>query len=97
MKAVSIISIVYGGLGLLWATVVSVLIRVQEAFFKNIPWPAEVYDIIDLPALLDRVYGVIGSLFPFVFFIAILYIISGILHLAGKRWPEIHANKGRCL
>jgi hypothetical protein len=84
MKAVSIISIVYGSLGLIWATVVSVVIRVQKAFFEHFPWPPEVHEIIDMPALLDSVYGLIGNIFPFVFLIAVLYIISGILFLAGK-------------
>ncbi len=84
MKAVSIISIVYGALGLLWALVISVVIRVQEAFFQHFPWPPEVQEIIDMPAMLESVYDVIGNLFPFVFLIAALYILSGILHLAGK-------------
>ncbi len=84
MKAVSIISIIYGALGLMWATVVTVLIRVQEALFQHYPWPPEVSEFIDMPAMLDSVYGVIGNLFPFVFLIALLYIISGILHLSGK-------------
>ena len=84
MKAVSIISIVYGALGLVWATVVSVVIRVQEAFFQHFPWPPETQEIIDMPAMLDSVYELIGNLFPFVFLIAALYILSGILYLAGK-------------
>ena len=84
MKAVSIISIVYGALGLVWAAVVSVIIRVQEAIFENFPWPDEVYEVIDVPALLESVYGLIGNLFPYVFLIAIIYILSGILYLSGK-------------
>jgi hypothetical protein len=84
MKAVSIISIVYGALGLIWATVISVVIRVQEALFEHFPWPPEVTEIVDMPAMLDAVYGLIGNIFPFVFLIAVLYIISGILQLAGK-------------
>jgi hypothetical protein len=84
MKAVSIISIVYGSLGLFWAAVVTVLIRLHEAFFQHFPWPPEVREIIDVPALLDSVYGLIGNLFPYVFLIAALYILSGILYLAGK-------------
>ena len=84
MKAVSIISIVYGSLGLIWATVVSVLIKVQAALFEHFPWPPEVYEVIDMPAILESVYELIGNIFPFVFLIAALYIISGILYLAGK-------------
>jgi hypothetical protein len=84
MKAVSIISIVYGALGLIWAAVVSVVIRVQKSLFEHFPWPPEVHEIIDMPAMLDSVYGLIGNIFPFVFLIAALYIISGILFLAGK-------------
>ncbi len=84
MKAVSIISIVYGTLGLLWAIVIAVLIRVQEAFLQHFPWPSEVTEVIDIPALLDAVYGMIGNIFPYIFLIAALYIISGILYLAGQ-------------
>ncbi|MCK4751778.1 MAG: hypothetical protein KAT15_32200, partial [Bacteroidales bacterium] len=84
MKAVSIVSIVYGSFGLIWAAVVTILIRVQEVLFENFPWPEELSEIVDLPALLESVYSVIGVLFPFVFLIALLYIISGILQLAGK-------------
>jgi hypothetical protein len=84
MKAVSIISIVYGALGLIWATVISVVIRVSGALFEHFPWPPEVYEVIDMPVVLDSVYGLIGNIFPFVFLIAALYIISGILYLAGK-------------
>jgi len=84
MKAVSIISIVYGALGLVWATVATVLIKVQEAFFQHFPWPPEVNEIIDIPVMMESVYRVVGYLFPFVFLIALLYIISGIFHLSGK-------------
>lgn len=84
MKAVSIISIVYGSLGLIWAAVVTVLIRLQEAFLQHFPWPPEVSEILDMPALLDSVYGLISNLFPYVFLIGALYILSGILYLAGK-------------
>jgi hypothetical protein len=84
MKAVSIISIVYGSFGLIWATVISVVIRVSGALFEHFPWPPEVSEVIDMPAVLDAVYGLMGNIFPFVFLIAALYIISGILYLAGK-------------
>ena len=84
MKAVSIISIVYGTLGLIWVSVASALIRVQKAFFENFPFPDEVYDYIDIDALLETVYSMMGFLFPFVFVIGIIYILSGILHLAGN-------------
>ena len=91
MKAVSIISIVYGSLGLIWAAVVTVLIRLQEAFFLHFTWPPEVSEVIDIPALLDSVYGLIGNLFPYVFLIAALYILSGILYLAGKSSYKVMA------
>jgi hypothetical protein len=84
MKTVSIISIVYGVLGLIWAAAVNFIIRLQAAFFENFPWPPETYEYVDVPVLLESVYSVIGTVFPFVFLIAILYIISGILQLAGK-------------
>ena len=64
MKAVSIISIVYGTMGLIWATVISVVIKVQEAFFEHFPWPPEVSEVIDMPAMLESVYGLIGNIFP---------------------------------
>lgn len=84
MKAVSIISIVYGTMGMLWAAVVSLVIRFESAMFANFPWPPEVSDILDMPALLDTVYSVVGVLFPFVFLGAALYIVSGILQLTGN-------------
>ncbi len=84
MKTVSIISIVYGTVGLIWAAVVTFMIRIQSALMENFPWPPEVYDIIDIPSLLNSVYSVIGTLFPFVFLIAALYIVSGILQLSGR-------------
>ena len=84
MKAVSIISIVYGTVGLIWASLVTVMIRVYTALFENFPWPPEVSEFIDMPSFLDTVYSVIGTVFPFVFLIGILYIISGILQLARK-------------
>jgi len=62
MKTVSIISIVYGAFGLLWATMVTVMIRVQEAMMSNFPWPPEVHEIMDMPALLDSVYSIIGTI-----------------------------------
>jgi len=39
MKTVSIVSIVYGCLGLLWAAVASVVIKIQQAIIENIPFP----------------------------------------------------------
>ncbi len=85
MKAVSIISIVYGTMGLILATVISVVIKVQEAIFEHFPWPPEVSEVIDMPAMLESVYGLIGNIFPYIFLISALYILSGILYLAGKR------------
>ena len=84
MKTVSIISIVYGTLGLIWAAVVSAAIKLHQAIFENFPFPDEVYDYVDIDTLLAALYSMIGSLFPYVFIIGIIYILSGILHLAGK-------------
>jgi hypothetical protein len=84
MRAVSIVSIVYGAIGIIWATVVSVVIKFQSALFSNFPWPEEMYEYMDIPSFLETIYGVIGTIFPFVFLISLMYIISGILHLAGK-------------
>ena len=85
MKTVGIISIIYGVLGIIWAAVVSLVIRFQQAIFADFPWPMEVYDFLDMPALLDSVYGVIGTLIPFVFLGAALYIVSGIMLLNGNK------------
>ncbi|MFC2098748.1 hypothetical protein ACFLTA_00900 [Bacteroidota bacterium] len=84
MKTVSIVSIVYGAVGIFWAAVVTVMIRIQSALFSNFPWPDEVFEYIDMPSFLETIYSAIGTLFPFVFLIALLYIISGILQLIGK-------------
>ena len=50
MKTVSIVSIVYGTLGLIWAGVVTVIIKFQQAIFENFPFPDEVYDYLDINA-----------------------------------------------
>ena len=84
MRTVSIISIVYGSLGLLWAAVASIIIKVQKAIFESFPFPDELNEYMDITAFLDTVYGMIGSIFPFVFLIAIVFILSGILQLAGN-------------
>jgi hypothetical protein len=84
MKAVSIISIVYGSLGLIWAAVAGFVVRMQQAIFEQISFPPEIYDYLDFPALMQVVYDILGSLFPFVYLIGILYITSGILQLNGK-------------
>ena len=65
MKAVSIVSIVYGSFGILWAAVVTVVIKIQSAMFSNFPWPEEVYEFIDFPSFLETIYSVIGTIFPF--------------------------------
>lgn len=84
MKVVSIISIIYGALGLIWASVGLLVIRIQAALFSNFPWPEEATEVIDMPSFLDTMYTAIGTIMPFVFLIAILYIVSGILQLTGK-------------
>lgn len=84
MKTVSIISILYGVFGLFWSAATMVIMRVQEAIFTDFPWPPEVREIVDIPALMDTAYSIVGTLFPFVILVAILYIISGILQLSGK-------------
>ena len=84
MKTVSIISIVYGTLGLIWAAVISIIIKVQQALYENLPFPDDVNEIIDISAFTDSIYGTIGTLIPFIFIIAAIYIISGILHLTGN-------------
>ena len=84
MKAVSIVSIVYGAFGILWAAIVTAVIKIQSALFSNFPWPDELSEIMDVPTFLETIYGVIGTIFPFVYLISLMYIISGILQLIGK-------------
>ena len=84
MRTVSIVSIVYGTLGLIWGVVVTVIIKVQQAIFEDFTFPDEVYDYLDISSFLDSIYGIMGTLFPFVFLIAVIYILSGILQLSGN-------------
>jgi hypothetical protein len=84
MRTVSIISIVYGSLGLVWAAVASIIIKLQKAILGNFTFPDELNEYMDINAFLDTIYSMLGSLFPFVFLIAILFILSGILHLTGN-------------
>ena len=89
MRAVSIISIVYGALGLIWAAIVSMVIRIQRSIFENFPFPEEVYEYIDINAFMETIYSVIGALIPFIFVIAVIYIMSGILYLTGNKTFKI--------
>jgi hypothetical protein len=84
MKPVSIISIVYGALGIIWGTAVSMIIHLQATVIGNIPFPEEVTSIIDVQALIAALDNIWKVLFPFIFVIATIYIISGILHLTSK-------------
>ena len=85
MKTVSIISIAYGVLGLIWGTVVSVILKIESALFSNMPFPEEVQSIMDVPALMEALNGIWQFLLPFILVIAVIYILSGILHLTGKQ------------
>jgi|GEM_PF-2321719 len=85
MKPVSIISIIYGALGIVWSTGINVLIHFQASVISNIPMPDEVASIMDIPGIMATLGDIWGLLFPFVLIIGIIYIISGILQLTGRQ------------
>jgi hypothetical protein len=85
MKPVSIISIIYGTLGIAWGSMISVLIRFQTSILSNIPLPDEAISIVDVPKLFTVLNDTWRLLFPFIFVIGTIYIISGILNLAGRQ------------
>lgn len=84
MKAVSIISIVYGTLGIIWGTIILVVVKVQEVIISNIPFPDEVLQIVDIPSMMEVLHGIMSFLMPFVLLIGVVYIVSGILGISGK-------------
>ncbi|KPK82010.1 MAG: hypothetical protein AMS27_14955 [Bacteroides sp. SM23_62_1] len=84
MKAVSIISIVYGTMGFIWSSIVLVGIGIQKAILENVPFPEEVLIYIDIPKMIEVIHGIMLFLMPFVFIIAAVYIVSGILGLSNK-------------
>jgi len=84
MKAVSIISIVYGTLGIIWSTIILGVIRLEKAIISNIPFPDEAMEIIDIPAMMEVLHGIMSFLIPFVMLIGAVYIVSGILGINGK-------------
>lgn len=85
MRTISIISIAYGSLGIIWGTVTRVLIHVQTSFMENFPFPEEVYSIIDVRKLMEALNDMWGLMYPLIFLTATIYIISGILQLAGRQ------------
>jgi len=85
MRTISIISIAYGSLGIIWGTVTRVLVHVQTSLMEHFPFPEEVYSIMDIQKLMDALNGMWRLMYPFIFLIATIYIISGILHLAGRQ------------
>ena len=84
MKTVSIISIIYGVLGVIWGTMILAVMQVQQSFLEHFPWPPEVNQVIDMPALISALHSFWSYLMPFVVVIAIIYIVSGILGLSDK-------------
>ena len=84
MKTVSIISIVYGVLGVIWGTMLLAVMQVQKAIFENFPWPTELNQIIDMPAMISALHSFWSYLIPFVVIIAIIYMVSGILGLSDR-------------
>ena len=84
MKTVSIISIIYGVLGIIWGTMVLAAMQVQRAIFENFPWPDELNQFFDMPALISALHSFWSYIMPFVVVIAIIYMVSGILGLSEK-------------
>jgi hypothetical protein len=84
MKTVSIISIVYGVLGVIWGTLLLAVMQVQKAVFENFPWPTELDQFIDMPALISALHSFWSYIIPFVVVIAIIYMVSGILGLSDR-------------
>jgi len=84
MKTVSIISIIYGALGFMWALFVLFAIGIQHAILEHIPIPDEALKYVDIPKVLDTLHGILTLLVPFVFLIGLIYIVSGVLGLNGK-------------
>jgi len=85
MRAISIISIIYGVLGLIWGTVVRLLMQIYSALIENMPMPEEVTEIMDVKLMMGTIDSIWRLLYPFIIIISIIYIISGILKLAGKQ------------
>jgi len=79
MKTVSIISIVYGVLGLIWGTLLLAILRFETALISNIPFPAEVTELFDVKKMLHIINDIWSVLFPFIILIAVTYLVSGIL------------------
>jgi hypothetical protein len=84
MKTVSIISIIYGIFGFMWALLVLAATGMQKAIMSEIPMPEEALRFIDVPLVMDTLHGILTLMVPFVLFIGLIYIISGILGLNGK-------------
>jgi hypothetical protein len=84
MKTVSIISIVYGTLGIIWSTIILGVFKIEEAIVSNIPFPDEALEIIDIPTMFEVLHGIMSFLMPFVLLIGAVYIVSGILGINGK-------------
>lgn len=84
MKTISIISILYGTLGLIWGTLIMVIVRIQKAIFENFPFPDEINEYFDVQSMMEVLHDIWGWLLPFILVIAIVYIVSGILGLTDK-------------
>jgi hypothetical protein len=84
MKTVSIISIIYGVLGVIWGTMVLAVIHVQKTIFENFPWPPEMNQFVDVPAMMSALHSFWSYLMPFIVVIALIYLVSGILGLSEK-------------
>ena len=81
MKTVSIISIVYGTLGFIWATLIMIALDIQKSIIENIPVPEEALKYVNVTAIMESLHSIMSLLVPFVFLIGLIYIISGILGL----------------
>jgi hypothetical protein len=84
MKTVSIISIIYGTFGFMWAMMILLAVGIQKAIFSKIPIPEDALKYVNIPLVMDTLHGILTLLVPFVFLIGIIYITSGVLGLNGK-------------
>jgi hypothetical protein len=85
MKTISIISIIYGVLGLIWGTVIKVLVQIYSALIGNIELPQEANQFFDAQKLMETVSDIWSYLYPFILIIAVIYIVSGIVYLSKRR------------
>lgn len=85
MKAISIITIIYGGLGAIWSFFGLMIISLENTIFRFIPQQ----DFQDIPFNITDLIGKVHQLYlifmPLMMLIAVFYLISGIRLLNQNR------------